>query len=467
MSKKRIREATAGSSAAARICARLALPEEGDPIRYADQYTAEKTAIANPYREDKINWSTVSANAQIPSTDMILFLFRDALRHSIRYDPNAAVASASYTWKFATNNVIANTSQLGFVNRRYPLQPVWAEATTTYRPHGTYLYTGRDEECDQSEMGFIWIDSTAAAQATMSFVFAADPGTLNNGIEIWRWENGEATMVQSLNLVAATLSYLLVALPAVSGYYGIAITTALASSLTTVGHTTSSSQWCHLPVKNIDLNQNDITGMRVLGAGMRWTNEAAPLNKQGNIVACASGPGESWQTFATNGYNFIAAYPDMKSRLLANGMYTFLKPQQEADFAMQQPFILGTSGVVESSYKLRQTSGFVVAAASCVLPAGCDTILHISSFVEYRTRNLWTPIEKTPFTTEDWIAALELFKSLEQFYDNPVHIRDILGTIGRYARVGSKYLAMIPHPYAKAASMALGGIGAGARLLSD
>ncbi len=155
----------------------------------------------------------------------------------------------------------------------------------------------------------------------------------------------------------------------------------------------------------------------------------------------------------------------MKSRVLAKGLYTFLKPAQERDFAMQTPFVLGPVSMNEASFDLRNSAGFLVMAASCVLPAGCDTLVHLSTFVEYRTRNLWTPIEKTPFTTDDWIAALEIFKSLEQFYDNPVHIREIIATIGRYARVGAKYLAMIPHPYARAGAAVLGGIGLGANLL--
>lgn len=467
MSKKRIREGLSGASAAARICARMALPEEGDPIRYADQYTAEKTAVANPFREDKINWSTVPAAGaqQLAATDMMLFLFRDALRHTIRYDPNSAGALCDITWMFSSGSAIVSTSELGVAIQTKVLQPVWGAATSVYRPHGDYLYCGRDEECDESDMGFMYIDSTTLYPGLLTLNFTGDPGTRTNAIEIFRWIDGEAVRVMTQNTTAGTTLYSLISLPTVSGYYGLKVAVAATATALAVSHRCQSSIWCHQPVRNIALNQNDITGIRILGAGMRWTNEAAPLNKQGNIVACASGPGETWQTFAAGGYNFIASYPDMRSRLLASGLYTFLKPQQEQDFSMQQPFILGPLGVNEAHFTLRHRSGFVVAAASCVLPAGCDTILHVSSFVEYRTRNLWTPIEKTPYTTEDWIAALEIFKSLEQFYDNPVHIRDIIGTIGRYARVGAKYLAMIPHPYARAGAAVLGGVGLGASLL--
>lgn len=447
---KRLRDAISqiSKSEAAAVTAALALPGETNPIRMRDEYSAAKTAVAAPFSKTKLNWaSTAGLGKQLPDEVTGFFIFRDVLRNVVIYQRNPTNQPWAYIWirafltaSLAGDTVFQSTVQGMDCN---PMAAYPSDDTTTYpyRPHGNMLFGGKAED-----NRFIWIDSVTGALSACTIVYGGDPGTFAGAIDLIRWDNDKEVIVSSTNTVAGTSSYA-IAVPS-SGYYRLHVCS-LNENNFQVTVTGTCACWEHHYLPGFWDNAKKITSIRMLALSFLLKNQASPLNKQGNCVAVQIGKGENWTKFAQPGATNNTFYDTLLSRgggkdmLLMNGMYGFLKPSDNSNLEMKTPIVLDNL-ITQTQFDLCNNADYIAFAANCTTADGRDCYFNMDAHVEYTTGDTWTDISPPTALPESWEAGIEALASMEQFYENPVHISSIFKSIGKFAKIGSRVLSLFP-----------------------
>lgn len=195
---------------------------------------------------------------------------------------------------------------------------------------------------------------------------------------------------------------------------------------------------------------------------MRIANQTAEQYKTGSVQAVQMHEGDSiirvFNSPAgnTNPFDFLAGMRGCFEMGFNNGYFGFLKYSEEEDTEWQTPFKFdSTNTATNGSSAYPPTAGFLVAVISAVDSTGNgrgQVTLTFNFNVEYLTLDPWTAVDIPRTTPEDHEVANEILSSMNQHYENPIHWDKILATIGKVARIGSRALAVIPHPIAQAAS---------------
>jgi hypothetical protein len=263
-------------------------------------------------------------------------------------------------------------------------------------------------------------------------------------------------------IAAATVLYSFVVPTA--GYYSISInqmagTTNFANC--TVVAACQGPCWEHHMLTGYNINIAKVQSYAIMASSALWRNTASFENAQGDIGAVQVGNGVGWETVASaGGYSGIAqSYPNnWKSRFGPKGQYVFLKPEDQEDMAMNSDVDLAPGGFSTMAFPLDDRAPFVVMAASIANTAGRETSLKFATHIQYQTNDTWSDVRQPTASRKDWEDALTAVASVEQFHDNPVHIAEILATIGRYgavaADIGSQLLSLFG--YKEAAGYAKG-----------
>lgn len=424
------------------IVAATCLPDKYPPVRVRDSYSTKPVAVAKPVQEVKINWANASTG-DIPTTDMVLFLFRNAARHFIFYDSNPANSTATYNW-IAANDATnptrfitaggAGPSSLGV----HDIDPSHATAATPYAPHGPVLFSG---EADGHH--YIWVDEQGGIAVTLNVSGAALDNTI--AFEVFQYVDGRRKLAYASSATGVVLPTALSTGNTLSkGYYNITITHTAGTGVINYVTVASSNGpgpagvWCHRPMNGFITNLGKVQSYAVTAASLLWRNTASYNNAQGSFGATQCGKGVGWESVAAQGgYTGIAAaYANQwNSRFAAKGEYAFLKPEDAEDFQMVQDVEQGTTTWSTCSFPLEERSGFLVFAASVTDTTGCDTTVRLAAHIQYETNDTWSDIRPPTSIRQDWENAMSALCSMEQFYENPTHIKEILASIGKYGRV--------------------------------
>jgi len=424
------------------IVAATCLPDKYPPVRVRDSYSTKPVAVAKPVQEVKINWANASAG-DIPTTDMVLFLFRNAARHFIFYDSNPANSTATYNWICANDDTNptrfvtaggAGPSSLGV----HDIDPSHATAATPYAPHGPVLFSG---EADGHH--YIWVDEQGGIAVTLNVSGAALDNTI--AFEVFQYVDGRRKLAYASSATGVVLPTALSTGNTLSkGYYNIAITHTAGTGVINYVTVASSNGpgpagvWCHRPMNGFITNLGKVQSYAVTAASLLWRNTASYNNAQGSFGATQCGKGVGWESVAAQGgYTGIATtYANQwNSRFAAKGEYAFLKPEDAEDFQMVQDVEQGTTTWSTCSFPLEERSGFLVFAASVSDTTGCDTTVRLAAHIQYETNDTWSDIRPPTSIRQDWENAMSALCSMEQFYENPTHIKEILASIGKYGRV--------------------------------
>jgi hypothetical protein len=442
-----------GSSMGA-IIAAITLPNEYPPVRIRDAYSSVPVAVAKATEDVKISWASAIADTLIPATDMVIFLFRNALRNRIQYNHNPTGTGYNYQWRYdgssATPGLFPVLGPLGV----FELEPSYADASTPFAPHGPRLPSGVDKGHQ-----YIWIDAIATAGAIAQVVLGVIPvgGDLGN-VQLMRWNDGKRSVAQTTPLIVNTTYNFTITQ---SGYYSITINhvagpTNFTSAAVQVGM--SAPCWEHHMLTGYNLNLAKVQSYAITAGALLWRNTASFENAQGDMGCVQVGNGVGWETVAAAGsYSGIASqYPqNWNSRFFAKGEYAYLKPEDAEDLQMVSDVDLSPGGFATMSFPLDERAPFLVFAASCSVTAGRETSLRSAVHIQYQTNDTWADVRQSDNTRKDWEDAFTTVSSMEQIYDNPTHIGEILATIGRYgaiaADLGSKVLSIFG--YEKAANI--------------
>jgi len=409
----------------------MTLPISAPPERYASEYSSLPTAVANPWslrNAPAIGSATVSqTNFQgMPNTDGFCAVFRDPQRAAVIYDPNPTALTQTYAIQ-GVSNVIASETNPAFswvVQAAIPNTPIYlktpyATASSMYTPHGSTVYAGAIRG---GQGRFFWLDRcNVNAQITGSV------GTESCTLSLSKWD-GDGVSEDTLfaTHVLSGLTSFTIAVT-VSGYYCLRLSNSLQDQNITINSlqwTGSSAVFQHLTVQNLSANVGSTDGIRVTAVSLMLTNEASPLNKQGKISGFQEPQGVHW-------FDFIGAYSTFASQQGAvtmpidNGLYGFLKPTQPTDFNMIEKIDI-ENGIVQDSYwELESQTAFLMMYWQVTLLVGQDFYWTFCHGLEYQTNDTWRPIQSSDADAATYAKAVESLKIFPQFYENPLHWRQI------------------------------------------
>jgi hypothetical protein len=459
-------------------------PEDFDPVRMRDQYSVAKTAITKPKSNYKILWDPKSTEAdptQLPKSDWAAFIFRDPIRSAVIYTINSTTAPNflyEAIFNFGNNS---KTTPIAKTESK-DIKPVLMQSTAanTNEIHGPYLGCGEA----QGKVGF-WIDGDGTNPADVTFTFTMVTGQTQvagekMGITPYKWQGGiwlERTTIFGTTLASPNTTFTASLSVTESGYYAFFINAAGVTLNYDVGFVYTgkcATVWAHFPMGDIfPYNVAQINGLRTLAVGVLLKNEASPLTQQGNLIMLQASGSEDWyETYAaqnTKFYDYCFDTASEKDFLLKDGGYAYLKPTSEGDLAFILDIKHGLTGggygsVSSLWFPLEGQSDYLIFAASAAVSGAGDCVLKIRWAVEFKTQNNWLetlPPEVLPAAFSD---GMEAVASMQQFFENPWHWKDIFRTIGKVAKVGAPILAQLG-PYGVAGSAVLNGIGAGAEAL--
>jgi len=208
----------------------------------------------------------------------------------------------------------------------------------------------------------------------------------------------------------------------------------------------------HNTMPEFQTRTSQIREMRILGSGLKLSNNCPNWQKGGIVLAAQLGCGEAWWPFLASqrvltDANARITYEDNNDK----GLYAFFKPTpgpQGSAFAMRQVFNTTSAGLSTPDYRSTSSmpnfkpfcqEGWLVARVQPPLTTGIGTGAHttflsVYTIAEFTTRDQFFDLE-TPwigFAAQN--AYLEALHSMEQFMENPSHMEDIKRNVGRALR---------------------------------
>lgn len=474
---KRIKsEITSGipKTTAGLVTASFALPDDFVPLRMRDEFSTESTALFKISEEHKTNWlQRPTTLQQLPPQSHVEFLFNDILCNRISYDGNAAQVQWIYNWIFGKTVFGADTLfcvlQAGSTSD--PNQLSHALCVSSYKPHRDIYFARFDKD-----MRGMWVDGVAGAASTITVTLGSVPAVTGGQILLWYWNDGTWVQTQRAAVTNPTTVYNFSI--TASHYYCITVTGLAADNTFSVTSKGTCGCWGHSYLDYSLTNAPSIESVRVLGQSILVRNISAPAYRSGNITGIQPGKNRWWGCFAafdgaTDPYPVVENYAGSDaSKMLATGLFGFKKPTEESDLKVKSSFIVDNQpGSTTTVWTFAETPitnvTYLVVAMQCSeavpLPAGTptgkDLIIRTSTNGEYETSNNFMIKMKPLAEPSEWRDGMEALASLGQWYENPVHWRRILSTIGSVASVGGRILSLFPDPRMQAAGIVASGVG--------
>lgn len=431
------------------ITASLSLPDELPPVRVSDSYSCTPTAITKVTLENKINWAGASAG-ECPASDEVVFMFRDILRWLVVYDHNVNGNLSKYNW-------IAYPGQTGFLvgvtPSTIPVTAATVDPTSGWAPHGPIIFAG---EADGD--GFMFLNE--GNQIDITDGGAADPML----VSIYYWNHGRKNLVLSANMVGgATTTFTMNR----TGYYCVELSCTIPGHIVNIDTTDVTGIYCwkHICVPDVVNNLNRITSFSMVASSLLWRNTASYDNAQGDVGAVVIGPSYDWwqAAYDSNGYttlseNFTNGW---KSFFAAKGLYTFMKPADEEDLQFRVQTRTSIPGDIPTwtyaRFPLRLSTAYHALAMSVSLDAGRDTTLRAACHVQYESNDDWADVREPEANVDDWLAAAKQLSRVPNITENPVHVKDILNSIGKVGLAFNTMQTRLAPLASAAASLVPGG----------
>lgn len=413
----------------------MILPEKYPTIRMKDGFANVKTAVATPFDEIPNNWSAPDANG---TSWMGGFLFRGTLHNAMIFDSNPNTSSYTYLWSLSDG-----TSTISIpANSQRKFAPIYAAATTSYRPHGDTLWNETDANGDP----YFWNDADSTPKGTISVVTV---GAWTGSATLYKYDGaqGQEVSVQAI-AGAGTVTFALGSISgAGAGWYRVEL---LNDSGTTGTFSISqtyngNSVWRQLVLPGYENNVNNVSNIRVQGGTILWRNTTSDQYVNGRLTAVQFGKGQSISEVISGGlpgmFTFISQVREGVTRDFKKGFYAFLKPAEEGDLAYRRPLTANTSLLWSGGEPIARQSGFLAFVAQVVSSNSAPaTNTQMRRFIplEYQTNNLWAEV-KNPSTPRDvWEQSCATIAVIPQFHENPSHIGEIIAEVAKGGAVAAE-----------------------------
>lgn len=456
------------------IAASFALPSEINPVRMRNEYSTDKTALFKVFEEHPAMGLGNGTVEQLRDDQHVEWIFQDILRNRIAYYRNPTNGLWSYDWMFGCTADSGaafdhfSAKAIGTVTLR-PSHALITEGTSVTAPHGAFQFA----ESDKDIAGF-WIDSVAGPdQSTLTISLSEDPTATTGAFQLLRWDNGDWLPEGEPSLtVVAGRSYPFQILR--SGYFAVQIQNITVDCELRVNHSGKCGCWGRYPAPYILNNAGNLEEVRTLGHSILVKNVTANINKQGAVCGVQPGKSRVWYSFAditgTATADCFAAVRDYagaeNTKPLETGIYGFVKPTEEEDLKFREPFVItNQSGSEVTNWTFATTpivgTAYVVVAIQAKggneVDTGQNLLIRTDQSGEFGTSNQFYNVAKPNADPGDWRDGMEALASMDQFYENPIHINKILATVGKIARVGGRILSLFPQAAAVSLPLSIAG----------
>lgn len=422
-----------------RIAGSIALPVTFPACRWASEFSQKHSAVANPFAITVSDFGAApSADPMLSANESLSFLFRSPERNSIIYLQNTAGALFSYTGRLIGGGGSAPSSSATYLtlpNVSRQLSFTQFVASTPFQPHGPILFPG---SVTGSNGRFVWCNINDSLDVTTT---VSNTGVVEFGGDYYG-PNGLVpgyTEIQTPILTTGVPSVINIKPSGFqAGYYSVSILTPIANAVTVTARVSGGGAvFAHLPLPGYASNYTAAEGCRILGASMMLTNTAPMLNLGGTVTAVQTDVGDDWQDFvsATSSLSLISRLSDSKTLNTSHGMYGFLKPTDPTDFNYQSHLKVNAAGVIiDSSYPIDLPGSFMVMCVN--VPgggAGAAGYYTVNASVEYLTEDVWRHTDVPNCSADEYRRALIQLKYIDQFHENPLHVKEIWESIKKGA----------------------------------
>lgn len=441
------------------IAASIAIPVERPTVRFADEYSVEATAVANPFGRFSAPWGATT-DGIIPSTDQFIAVFRNPYRAIIMYYRNEAATAYSYQFYGTVQDdayaLVPPTTlpviSLPQVELFVALPLSHARPLTTFAPHGPVMFAGTPSGTSDDPRRFFWLEAGTTFNLSYGNVGTNFP---EFRFDYWSQEG------QAEALIVATGGATSSAVPITdSGYYAVLVrptTGALTLSFASIDFVGAGPVCAHLPIPDLVNNYSALDGIRMISASLRYTETASPLNRQGRVAQVQMPVEIPWQNLVIEGQTGVSSANGSYFDNIEKGSYMWLKPSQASDFAWQN-YIETYEGVLyDSYYPLINQSQWLAWYAVVTDVDGRDGQFTVSFGLEYLTNDTFRSKIPPNISPRCYDDALLLLRNVTQYTENPTHLDEIWRSIKSGAKTVFN-LAMKYGPTVAAVAQTLGSV---------
>jgi hypothetical protein len=441
----------------------VANPYGAPPFRFAGEWSVYNTTTMNPMLKPTVPFlgnQTIATPAQqlLPTTESMAFLFNDPLCAIIYYDVNwggnvynyAMYGSPTPTVKGvnpATSWTLTLGTGLGTGGQEYITTGYAMPTTSASQPHGTLL------PAKSTGLGNIGRFFPMGANDVIQFsvTAAGGTGTISFGVDSWSPDTEQITpsIARSLLSVTAPGTVATTITVPTFGYYAVWYNLGTSSYNTLTWNTISfynavpAGVWCHRMIPGFETCITSMTGIRVNGFSLMFTNSDAKLYIGGKIAQLQVPKGNHWTQFvypavaltpyipspsANFGFGKLNSLSEVDTRRAEQGSYMYYKPQGAADFEMQANWVIDNGVLMDCHSALTIERSFLAWSFSGQTSAQ-DGYFTIAYAVEALTTDTTRPVAKPTGNPSQIYMVQGALQQMQQYSENPSHIPMIINGI--------------------------------------
>lgn len=432
----------------------ITLPKQAKPLRIGSDYGSDPTACTAVFQEPNVAFTQTGPGALVTQAgDVQAWVFRSALRSSIiQYIPPYSVGD-TVEISYSAFQALDAGSAGDFTDAAY-FAPVAfrsdAVSPGPLSPHGEFLYPGVLGPSDPFR-GF-WCDY--GAQIQVGYQGALAPGA-NIHVKPYVLIDSEWTAVPAgfvVNTMTPIFSHRNIlgdGFPDSSKTGGcyIAFKTYCdtdipgdANTLVDINfnwsldgaHNSVLTAYAHQSLPDLDLQVGVVDAIRIIGASLMFTNTSAAVARQGQTVGLQCDPKTRWNdrigyTSVSTGTRKHVAFED------SEGMYGFLKPNNDADFdwtnelrnGQPRVTVSGPDNVSYAAFLIFPPSGYLTICVSAQSTYNRTGYWTMAFSLEYQTQDQWRDLDLPIYKMEALKVGASLVTDCNQWHQNFPHISEI------------------------------------------
>jgi hypothetical protein len=430
-----IAKAVGFDSKAKRLAMGICNPMSVSNLRFSatPQEACSTGVTALHYLQTEVQPSTASTYTDLTAGVSFVALFRDALRAMVILQPNPSNTPYQYDAVFYSPSSPYSTSYFisganyDSSSQIHPLWWVFNSAPGTFDPHQGYLFPGAT-----SRGTYVWVDYGAS----ITFTQATADTTAYIDVDIWSYGE-DFTDGSPLTFTTSTILTYTPGTTQRNGVYASFTYTngvAVAGNHISIKLTGAGDVMGHWSVPEAKQHLLYLDLYRVNAASLMVSNCASDLTVNGTIDAAYLEPEKPFMAYTSADKITKIGNNDISRRKFKNGCYAFLKPSNPTDLNYRDGSGFDAlSNPTHASFPLEDGSRYLVmllvTQASGGVSTGLDFYVSFEMNLEFQTTDPWPECHLSNSSYQEYIAAMNLVKTIPMFHDNPLHYADIMSGI--------------------------------------
>jgi len=439
--------------------------------------SVERTVVAQPYDTVDLDFSAApQSGAALAAGNQAVWVFRDPLHaYAVSLGNPSANSYVGEVYFQDEPPAVPRLTQTIYNGTTVLMAPAYIEDsdpsnTGLNHPYGDALYA-----VNGAGRHAFWVDANTTENAIINFTIGASAPTATTPIPYvvgYYWANSQWVQQGSEPFTGIATGDYAAYTTALRGYYAFEISQQPivgASAWDVSCEVTYTSDYFGIrPCPQIESYSDSILRGRVSAASMLLTYMGATIYDAGQIAAAQFSGGTDW--WETYDYTTIADQEGAYDGQLKQGLFGFLKPNDQNDFKMRDPFYGDNNGNIWTyNCDLNNLNQFMVCNINTSLIDGSYSAgkfrFRVCYGFEYVPRGNWLQSLASANSSEEYTSAMTVVSKSTQFYANFPHLAAIAQfLLGAVRTVGA--VAARAAPYIATAAQVADAVRTGANLVS-